>query len=70
MIDRRGHRKFHLTSRNHFKPKPKQLLTWAVPVDETVSCPQADELPSPQEELTSLKISLPVSFYVDSPLRE
>jgi len=68
MIDRRGHRKLRLTSRKHFKPKPKRLQTRAVPVNET-PCPQANELPSPQEELTSLKISLPVSSYMDSPLR-
>ena len=61
MIDRRRHRKLRLTSRKHFKPKPKQAQTRTVIVDES-PCPQ--EEPEP----TSLKISIPVSAYMDLPL--
>ena len=64
MIDRRGHKKLQLTSRKHFKLKPKPLQTKDVTGNE-VPCPQADKLPCPPEGLT---ICLPVSSYVDSPL--
>ena len=54
MNDRRGHRKLRLTSRKHFKPKPKQVQN-RVPI----SC-LSQELQPPE-----LKISLPLQAYVD-----
>ena len=65
MIERRGHRKLRLTSRKHFNPKPKRAQNRTASVDET---PPADEL-YVHKKPSSLKISLPISSYMDSPLR-
>ena len=56
MIDRRGHRKLRLTSRKHFKPKPKRVC-------ETIAVKQPQEVQPP-----SLKISLPVTAYINAPV--
>ena len=53
MNDRRGHRKLRLTSRKHFKPKPKQ-------VQNRVPISLSQELQPPD-----LKISLPLQAYID-----
>ena len=60
MIDRRGHRKLRLTSRKHFKPKPKQRVLDSN--GDTVETPQAELEP------TCLKISLPIEAYINQPM--
>ena len=60
MIDRRGHRKLRLTSRKHFKPKPKVRRPTLDGINVEV---QAKE-PQP----TCLKASLPIQAYINSPV--
>lgn len=60
MIDRRGHRKLRLTSRKHFKPKPKIKQ----PTLDGISVEARPKEPEP----TCLKVSLPVEAYINSPV--
>ena len=53
MNDRRGHRKLRLTSRKHFKPKPKRSIPTRL---------------SPELEQPDYQISLPLEAYVDAPV--
>ena len=54
MNDRRGHRKLRLTSRKHFKAKPKRVCK-SIP---------AQELQPP-----NYQISLPLQAYTDAPVK-
>ena len=56
MIDRRGHRKLRLTSRKHFRPKPKR-------VHDSIGIEQSKEV-----QPSSLNISFPISAYVNAPV--
>ena len=56
MNDRRGHGKLRLTSRKHFKPKPKRSTKGSI-ISDTV----------PAISL-SLCVSLPLSVYTNAPL--
>lgn len=60
MIDRRGHRKLRLTSRKHFKPKPKGKQ----PTLDGINVEAQPKEPEP----TCLKVSLPVEAYITSPV--
>ena len=57
MNDRRGHRKLRLTSRKHFKPKPKRGC-------DSIPGRLSQEPPAP-----NFKISLPLEAYVDAPVK-
>lgn len=57
MNDRRGHRKLRLTSRKHFKPKPKR-------VRDSIAVRPSEELQPPD-----FKISLPLEAYIDAPVK-
>jgi len=56
MTDRRGHRKLRLTSRKHFKPKPKQIHDYT-------TGEQLQQVKSP-----GLKISLPIAAHIAAPV--
>ena len=56
MNGRRGHRKLRLTSRKHFRPKPKQ---------STKSLVVSDSVPAFSLRLC---VTLPLSSYTDAPL--
>lgn len=56
MNDRRGHRKLRLTSKKHFKPKPKRIRN-SIPTRL-----------SPELEQTDYQISLPLEAYVNAPV--
>lgn len=58
MNDRRGHRKLRLTSRKHFKPKPKKNR----------NLQEKTPIPSENDELLDLNISLSLSAYTDAPV--
>ena len=60
MNDRRGHRKLRLTSRKHFKPKPKRHGN----VERKTA-----SIPEPNEEFLDLNISLPLSTYTDASVK-
>ena len=58
MNDRRGHRKLRLTSRKHFKPKPKRCS----------NVQEKTPTPAENEEL-DFSISLPLSAYTNASLK-
>ena len=62
MNDRRGQRKLRLTSRKHFKPKPKRVR------DKSDNIPAAGGL-SQELQLPNYQISLPLQAYVDAPVK-
>ena len=59
MNDRRGHCKLRLTSRKHFKPKPKRCSNV---LRETATTPG-------NEESLNFRISLPLSAYTDASVK-
>ena len=58
MNDRRGHRKLRLTSRKHFKPKPKRSACNTQPFDCNISLPLAAYVDGPVNTLTNLQSRL------------
>ena len=61
MNDRRGHCKLRLTSRKHFKPKPKRC-------SNTVERKTAS-IPGLNEQFLDCNISLPLSAYTDASVK-
>ena len=57
MNDRRGHRRLRLTSRKHFKPKPRRVLKeeQQLVLDFTVSLPLEAYSRAPVESLGDLR---------------
>ena len=60
MNDRRGHCKLRLTSRKHFKPKPKRCSNVE---RKTASIPELNE------QFLDFNISLPLSAYTDASVK-
>ena len=58
MIDRRGHRKLRLTSRKHFKPKPKRNRNSSQVLDLRISLPLSAYIDGPVKTVENLQIRL------------
>jgi len=63
--DRRGHRGLRLTSRKHFKPKPKTPTCLHVSIARQHVSVLKESLPL---NLVNLKVSVPLSSFLDGPV--
>ena len=72
MIDRRGHRKLRLTSRKHFKPKPKRNCNKPQELDLGISLPLSAYIDGSVKTVENLQIRLqnyeavPSGIYLDN----
>ena len=65
MNDRKGHRKLRLTSRKHFKPKPKLPKSLKISISmQHVSVLKV----SVPIDLVNFHVSIPLSMFLDSPV--
>jgi len=58
MNDRRGHRQLRLTSRKHFKPKPKRISSSTQPFNYSISFPLNAYVDGPVKSLESFQSRL------------
>ena len=65
MNDRKGHRKLRLTSRKHFKPKPKLPKSLKISISMQHVSVLKVSLPI---DLVNFHVSIPLSMFLDSPV--